>query len=75
MNRNLYIRTYIANELGFFSKEFIKALTDPSTVYYKADLGAPYLYDSISYMEPWLEGVVGVATLLSYLHIDFAWGE
>ncbi|MFR6436050.1 outer membrane protein assembly factor, partial [Porphyromonas sp.] len=53
---------FILHEHGYFNASVTDSIARSSSdslqarVYYKADLGAPYLYDSISYMEPWLLG-------------------
>ena len=53
---------FILHEHGYFDAVVTDSIARSSSdslqarVYYKADLGAPYLYDSISYMEPWLLG-------------------
>ena len=53
---------FILHEHGYFNAVVTDSIARSSTdslqarVYYKADLGAPYLYDSISYIEPWLLG-------------------
>ena len=53
---------FILHEHGYFNAVVTDSIARSSSdslqarVYYKADLGAPYLYDSISYMEPWLLG-------------------
>ena len=52
----------ILHEHGYFKAVVTDSIARSTSdslqarVYYKADLGAPYLYDSISYMEPWLLG-------------------
>lgn len=49
---------FILHEHGYFNAIVTDSIARSSSdslqarVYYKADLGAPYLYDSISYMEP-----------------------
>ena len=53
---------FILHEHGYFNAVVTDSIARSSTdslqarVYYKANLGAPYLYDSISYIEPWLLG-------------------
>ena len=53
---------FILHEHGYFNAQVTDSLAISSSdslqarVYYKADLGVPYYYDSISYMEPWLFG-------------------
>lgn len=53
---------FILHEHGYFNAVVTDSIARSSSdslqarVYYKANLGAPYLYDSISYMEPWLLG-------------------
>ena len=53
---------FILHEHGYFNAVVTDSIARSSSdslqarVYYKVDLGAPYLYDSISYIEPWLLG-------------------
>ena len=64
---------FILHEHGYFNAVVTDSIARSSSdslqarVYYKADLGAPYLYDSISYMEPWL---LGSGEILSHAELS-----
>ena len=63
----------ILHEHGYFNAVVTDSIARASSdslqarVYYKADLGAPYRYDSISYMEPWL---LGSGEILSHAELS-----